>query len=204
MMKSFTKYLSEKLIISPSHVSEKLVISPSHVSEKLVINKDYKVTDYNSFTDVDEMYVIIFNTFNGRGLLFNTYKVYDHSYDEEKSIVKISKAESIFNRWAISASAMYDKNNDVAYISNDKSTFIMISDNNTKKLELLLSLMNKMITTDYSIKSILDELGIDSEKRFIRPDLYQPYRFNKNDFNNEYNRTKEHLKQHLDNINKKK
>ena len=36
-MKSFTKYLSEKLIISPSHVSE-----------KLVVNKNYNVTDYNA------------------------------------------------------------------------------------------------------------------------------------------------------------
>ena len=175
-----------------------------YLSEKLIINKEYKVTDYNSFTDVDEIYVILFNTFNGRALLFNTYKVYAHSYDEEKSIVKISTAESIFNRWGISASAMYDEKNDVAYISNDKSTFIMISDKNTKKLELLLSLMNKMINTNYSIKSIMDELDIDDEKRFIKPDLYQPYRFNKNGTNNEYNKTREHLKQHLNHINKKK
>lgn len=181
-MKSFTKYLSEKLMI----------------------NKDYKVTYYNSFTDVDEIYVILFNTFNGRALLFNTYKVYDHSYDKEKSIIKFSSAVSIFNKWGISASAMYDEKNDVAYISNDKSTFIMISDKNTKKLELLLTLMNKLINTDYSIKSILDELGIDAEKKFIKPDLYQTYRFNKNGTNNEYKRTKEHLKQYLDNVKKNK
>ena len=175
-----------------------------YLSEKLIVNKDYNAIDYNSFTDVDEIYVILFNTFNGRGLLFNTYKVYAHSYDKEKSIVKISTAESIFNRWGISASAMYDEKNDIAYISNDKSTFILFSDKNTEKLESLLSLMKKLTNTDYSIKSILDELGIDAEKRFIKPDLYQTYRFNKNGTNNEYKRTKAYLKQHLDNMKKKK
>lgn len=133
-----------------------------YLSEKLIINKDYKVTYYNSFTDVDEIYVILFDNFGGRNLLFNTYKVYDHDCDEEKSIIKFSSAVSIFNQWGISATSMYDKENDIAYIINKDSTYIIFSDKNIEKLELLLSLMKKLINTDYSITSILNELGIDN------------------------------------------
>lgn len=175
-----------------------------YITEKLIVNKDYNVTDYNSFTGVDEIYVILFDNFGGRILLFNTYKVYDHSYDEEKSIIKFSSAVSIFNQWGISATAMYDKENDIAYINNDKSVLIIFSDKNIEKLKLLLSLMKKLINTNYSIKSILDELDIDNGKTFIKTDMYQIYNFDKNDKDNEYKRTKAYLKQHLDYIKKKK
>ena len=175
-----------------------------YITEKLIVNKDYNVTDYNSFTGVDEIYVILFDNFGGRILLFNTYKVYDHSYDEEKSIIKFSSAVSIFNQWGISATAMYDEENDIAYIINKDSTYIIFSDKNIKKLELLLSLMKKLTNADYSIKSILDELGIDNGEKFIKTDMYQTYKFEKNGRDNEYKRTKAYLKQHLDNIKKKK
>lgn len=192
-MKSLTKYLSEKLIMSPSHVSE-----------KLIINKDYKVADYNSFTNIDEIYVILFDNLRDRNLLFNVYKVHEHNCDIERSKIKFSSAVSIFNQWGISATAMYNKENDIAYISNDKSAYVIFSDKNIEKLELLLSLMKKLTNADYSIKSILDELGIDNGETFIKTDMYQTYKFDKNDQDNEYKRTKAHLKQHLDNIKKNK
>lgn len=191
-MKDLSKYIND---------NKSSLIS---LTEKLIINKNYNVTDYNSFTDIDEIYVILFENIYGRVLLFNTYKVYDHNYNEEKSIIKFSSAVSIFNQWGISATSMYDKENDIAYIINKDSTYIIFSDNNIEKLELLLSLMKKLINTDYSIKSILDELGIDNGETFIKTDMYQTYKFDKNDRDNEYKRTKSYLKQHLDNIKKKK
>ena len=213
-MKNLSKYISEKLchqqvdeklIIIPSQVNEKLVVIPSQVNEKLVVNKDYNVTNYNSFTDINEIYVILFDNFGRHNyLMFNVYNVYDHNCDPEKSIIKFSSAVSIFNQWGISATAMYDEKNDIAYISNDKNTYVIFSDKNIEKLESLLSLMKKLINTDYSIKSILDELDIDNGKTFIKTDMYQTYKFDKNDQDNEYKRTKAYLKQHLDYIKKNK
>lgn len=175
-----------------------------YLSEKLIVNKDYKVTYHNSFTNIDEIYVILFDNFNGRNLLFNVYKVHEHNCDIERSKIKFSSAVSIFNQWGISATAMYNKENDIAYIGNDKSAYIIFSDKNTEKLELLLSLMKKLTNAEYSIKSILDELGIDNGETFIKTDIYQTYKFDKNDQDNEYKRTKKHLKQYLDNIKKNK
>lgn len=194
MMKNLTEYIYQG----------KNIPIREYIAEKLIINKDYKVTNCNSFTDADEIYVILFENIYGCVLLFNTYKVYDHDCDTKKSTIKFSSAVSIFNQWGISATSMYDKENDIAYIINKDSTYIIFSDNNIEKLELLMSLMKKLINTDYSIKSILDELAIDNGEKFIKTDMYQTYKFDKNDRDNEYKRTKAYLKQHLDNIKKKK
>lgn len=175
-----------------------------YISEGLRLKIDDEPEEPNSFTNINDIYVILFENIYDRVLLFNTYKVYDYDCNTEKSIIKFSSAVSIFNQWGISATSMYDKENDIAYICNKDSAFIIFSDKNIEKLELLLSLMKKLTNADYSIKSILDELGINNGEIFIKTDMYQTYKFDKNGRDNEYKRTKAYLKQHLDYIKKKK